>query len=65
MKTEQEIIDKLCFKVMLEAGGGKWVDDKAKYRCVGFIEALKWLFETSNKIGESHENRTTNSKREC
>ena len=47
MKTDKEIIEQLCFKVALSGSSGKWANEEAKFKCKGWIEALKWLFEDS------------------
>ena len=52
MKTSKKIIDELCFKVALLGGSGKWANEEAKFKCEGFIDALKWVLEEELKSEE-------------
>ncbi len=45
MKISKKIIDRLCFKVALLESSGKWFSEKEKFKCEGYVEALKWVFE--------------------
>ena len=43
MKVSKDIINQLCFKVALLGSSGTWVNEEAKFKCKGFIDALKWV----------------------
>ena len=49
MRKSKEIIDKLCFKVALSGSSGKWVSEEEKFKCNGFIDALKWVLDDTEE----------------
>ena len=45
MKKSKEIIDKLCLKIALLGSSGTWTSEEEKFKCKGFVDALKWVLE--------------------